>query len=142
MPESQSYRFAVDGIVFSGLGQGGKFLAVEWVRRELHEKTGLEFFPGTLNLRIPEQVWSQVYEHRHLLIRIADPSSPTCPGFLRKVMLRAHGRICHGAYLILPEATVYKDVLEIIAPENLRRSLTISDGDSVRVESTPPGPLG
>lgn len=135
MAERDSYSFAVYGAVFAGLGHGGKFLALDWVRRELHEKTGLDFFPGTLNLRIPRQIWSELYSRRNFLTKIADPSAPSCPGFLERVVLRGNSVVYHNAYLILPEATVYNDVLEIIAAENLRNLLGLKDGDTVRVES-------
>ena len=36
--------------------------------------------------------------------------------------------------MILPERTMYNDVLEIIAVENLRQKLRLQDGDVVRVE--------
>lgn len=142
MPESDPCSFAVDGIVFAGLGQGAKFLALEWVRRQLREKTGLEFFPGTLNLRIPQQLWSELYSRRNSFIKISDPAAPSCPGFLQRVTLGANGLVHPEAYLILPEATVYNDVLEIIAAENLRNSLALKDGDTVRVATSSSGTGG
>ena len=36
--------------------------------------------------------------------------------------------------MILPELTMYKDVLEIIADDNLREKLRLHDGDAVRIE--------
>jgi len=137
MPELDTYSFAVAGIIFTGLRQGGKFLALDWVRRELREKTGLDFFPGTLNLRVPQQIWSELHSRRNSLIKIADPAAPACPGFLQRVTLTANGIVYPHAYLILPETTVYNDVLEIIAAENLRNALGLRDGDAVRVESAP-----
>ena len=128
-----TFGFSVDGMVASGLGRGAQFLAIEWVRRELHAKLALEAFPGTLNLRIPETDWSALHARRNEFVRIADPSAASCPGFAAAVQLSAHGRTTLG-YLILPELTMYKDVLEIIAGENLRQRLQLKDGDMVRVE--------
>jgi len=127
----------IEGSVFSGLGRGAQFLGIEWVRRELRQKVVLDPFPGTLNLRIPADAWSALYARRTNLVKIADPSAASCPGFLMHVVLQAQGRFCPSAYVILPEWTIYKDVLEIIAAENLRAKLQIKDGDRVRVEEFP-----
>jgi len=136
MEGTHSSGFAIPGVVVSGLGRGAQFLGIEWVRRELHDKLGLDCFPGTLNLRIPENIWSEIHARRNRFIKIASPDSASCPGFLRSVTLRANGRFYAAAYLILPELTVYKDVLEIIAADNLRQKLGLKDGDLVRVEET------
>ena len=54
--------------------------------------------------------------------------------FLSKWVLTVNGQVYSSAYLILPELTMYNDVLEIIAAENLRQKLCLQDGDVVRVE--------
>jgi len=125
---------SISGIVFSGLGQGAQFLGIEWVRRELRDKLGLNCFPGTLNLRIPEKSWSEIHARRNDFLKISGPDSGNCPGFLKHVKLQANGRANEAAYLILPELTVYKDVLEIISADNLRQALGLTDGDLVIVE--------
>ena len=130
----KSTSLRIEGSVSSGQGRGAQFLGLEWVRRELLRKAGLDPFPGTLNLRIPAEVWSGLYARRAGFLKIDDPSSGGCPGFLKRVVLQAHGQLCPSAYLILPELTVYHDVLEIIAAENLREELQLKDGDAVRVE--------
>src|SRR5579864_2735518 len=94
-----------EGSVSSGLGRGAQFLSIAWVRRELRQKLGLDPFPGTLNLQVPPAVWSALHARRNSFLKIADPSSPNCPGFLKRVILRANGRLCDSAFLILPEAT-------------------------------------
>ena len=121
------------------MGRGAQFLSIDWVRRELRRNLDIDPFPGTLNIKVPAAVWSALYAQRNSFLKIFDPSSPNCPGFLKRVVLRANGRLCDSAFLILPEATMHKDVLEIIAAENLREKLALRDGDRVRVEeSTPP----
>ena len=137
MQTSSSTNFSIEGSVSSGLGRGSQFLSLEWVRRELRQKLALDPFPGTLNLRIAPDVWSGLFARRAAFLKIDNPSSPGCPGFLQRVILRANGRLCSSAYLILPELTMYKDILEIIAAENLREKLGLKDGDRVRVEEFP-----
>ena len=127
-------NFKIEGIVASGLGRGAQFVGLDWVRRQLRQKLSLDPFPGTLNLVISADVWLALYNRRSTFLKIADPSSANCPGFLKAVTLRAHGLICPLAYVILPELTEYQDVLEIIAAENLREKLGLEDGDRINVE--------
>ena len=125
------------GQVVSGIGQGARFLALDWVAAQLQQQFGLTPFPGTLNLRVSPEIRQRLFEQRQEFLRIADPASPDCPGYLQKVILRANGRSCESAYLILPEKTMYEDVLEIIAAVSLRDHLLLSDGDPVEVETEP-----
>jgi len=130
--------FHTIGHVASGVGRGAEFLRVEWVLQELRQKLNLIPFPGTLNLRVPPEAREALFARRESFLRIADPAAPTCPGYLQRVILRANGGTCSTAYLILPELTMYKDVLEVIAAENLRQMLGLKDGDLVEVEEFDP----
>ena len=121
------------GIVASGIGQGAQFLALDWVQRELREKLGLTPFPGTLNLRVAPAERDALFAQREQFLRIADPSSPECPGYLAPVTLRANGHTC-DAWMILPEKTIHADVLEIISSHNLRDTLRLCDGDVVELD--------
>ncbi|MBI4464914.1 MAG: CTP-dependent riboflavin kinase [Acidobacteria bacterium] len=124
----------IEGRLLSGLGRGAQFLGLDWVRQQLKEKLGLTPFPGTLNLQVTPEVFQSVLERRSSFLKIADPASPHCPGFLRQVMLRANGQVCKSAYLIVPELTSYHDVLEVISDRNLREALQLKDGDRVELE--------
>jgi len=123
------------GRVASGVGQGAQFLALDWVQRELLRLIGLAPFPGTLNLRVAPEMRDALLAQREQFLRIADPASPDCPGYLKKVTLRAHGRICDSAWLILPEKTLHADILEFIAASPLRATLALNDGDRVEGET-------
>jgi riboflavin kinase, archaea type len=122
------------GIVTSGIGQGAQFLALDWVAKELRRTLDLTPFPGTLNLRVTREARAAVFALRQHFLRIADSTLPDCPGYLQKITLRANGRACESAWLILPEKTMYDDVLEIIAAASLRQQLSITDGDCVTIE--------
>jgi len=134
MRNSDTVPFKTTGHVMRGAGRGAEFLGLAWVQTELRRTLSLVPFPGTLNLRVPPEVRDALFARRDSFLRIADPSAPTCPGYLDRVILRANGSVCSSAYLILPELTMYKDVLEVIAAENLRQKLSLKDGDLVEVE--------
>ena len=129
----------VDGVLVSGLGRGSEFLAIDWVRNQIKDKTAIDPFPGTLNVRITKDAWESLFARRHAFLRIADPETNSCPGYLRKVVLRSQLGTTQTAYVILPEMTIYSDVLEIISGERLRDRLGLVDGDSVHVEELPDG---
>ena len=143
MEEVQIPRSARDdsmtfvGRVVSGTGQGAQFLVLGWVAAQLQEHLSLTPFPGTLNLRVSTEIRQSLFERRKEFLRISDPASPDCPGYVKKVTLHANGRTCETAYLILPEKTMYHDVLEIVAAVSLREHLLLSDGDAVEVEIDP-----
>ena len=137
MENTSSLPQRFEGSVFSGLGRGREFLALEWVQRELRQMLCLIPFPGTLNLRVAPAVRNALYARCDSFYKIADPASPDCPGFLKEVILRANGRTCPSAYLILPALTRYNDALEIISAYNLRQKLDLQDGDTVEVAGFP-----
>ena len=123
-----------EGRVASGAGQGAYFLSLPWVQRELQRTLGYSPFPGTLNLHVEPQVRDTLFSRREQFLRIDDPASPQCPGYLKPVVLRAGGRTYEAAWFILPAQTMHRDILEIIAPVVLRESLHLTDGDRVEVE--------
>ena len=124
-----------EGRVASGAGQGAYFLALSWVQKELERTLAFRPFPGTLNLRVAPRIRQALFARREEFLRIADPSAPQCPGYLKEVVLKAKGRRYEAAWLILPEQTMHRDIVEIIAPVALRESLNLNDGDLVDVES-------
>ena len=134
MQDPDAGPFKTTGWVVSGAGRGAEFLSLEWVQKELRRQLFLIPYPGTLNLRVPPEDWHALFGRRHSFLRIADPASPDCPGYLERVILRANGGVCPSAYLILPELTMYKDVLEVISAYNLRQKLNLQEGDAVDVE--------
>ena len=139
MQEAASGNLKIEGRLQSGIGRGAQFLGLEWVQKELREKLDLAPFPGTLNLQVSPVARRAVYDQRESFLRITDPSAPEhsnseCSGYVQRVTLQGGGRSYRSAYLILPELTMYKDVLEIIAADNLREELNLKDGDRVQVE--------
>ncbi len=134
MQEAASGNMKIEGWLQSGIGRGAQFLALEWVQKDLREKLNLIPFPGTLNLQVSPEARSALYAQREGFLKIADPSAPECPGYVTRVILQRGERSYRFAYLILPELTMYKDVLEIIAEDNLREKLNLKDGDKVQVE--------
>ncbi|MEM2570775.1 MAG: DUF120 domain-containing protein [Thermoproteota archaeon] len=120
----------VKGRVFSGEGKGRLFVNIPWAMKQFVEKLGFKPYPGTLNIRLlPEhRVTVEILEN-HRGIEIV-PKEGFYPGKCFKATVS--GRI-KGA-VVIPRVPSYpKDILEIIAPVNLRETLGLKDGDEIEI---------
>ncbi|MCS7114360.1 MAG: DUF120 domain-containing protein [Nitrososphaerota archaeon] len=123
----------IRGKIFSGAGEGTKFTTLPWVKRQIEEKLGFPPYPGTLNIRLLEDNASL----RKLLARIKGveilPVEGYCLGKCFKALLMKKVKCA----IILPDVKGYpEDVIEIVAPVNLREKLKLKDGDIVEVTVT------
>jgi len=122
------------GTLFTGLAEGAYYMGLPGYREQLRKKMGFEPFAGTLNVKLDAQ---NDIKRRQL------DNSPSIriEGF--KDGLRTYGGLtCYNAMIenvrgavVRIERTHYDpNIIEIIAPVNLRRALKIKDGDEVEVK--------
>lgn len=124
-------------IVFHGRVAAGKGVAVgfttsPWARDGFIRLVGIDPFPGTLNLHVPEgkdrDAWARL--KRSPGIRLAAPDPAWCDGRLYPVMLPGDIQ----AAIVLPEVAQYDPAqVEIIAAVGLRAALGLAEGDLLRV---------
>lgn len=122
-------KIELSGKVFSGRGEGEKFLELPWVKRQVKEKLGFIPYHGTLNVRLSEES----AKRRKLLEKAT--SMKVCPaeGYCSGKIFKAFVGVLECA-IVIPEVAGYpRDVLEIIAPANLREKLQLADGDKITV---------
>jgi len=122
-------RIKLKGIVFSGGGDGKKFIELPWVKRQITEKLGFTPYPGTLNVKLIKESLK-----KRIMLKEA-PSVKICPaeGYRKGAIFKAFTGPFECA-IIVPEVPDYpKDVLEIIASVNLRDTLHLEDGDEIAV---------
>ncbi|MDH7563672.1 MAG: CTP-dependent riboflavin kinase [Candidatus Bathyarchaeota archaeon] len=123
--------FIIKGKVFSGKSEAARFLELAWVRSQIASKVGFTPFSGTLNLKIPEE---------NITRKLLEEHNPSCiqpsEGYCRAKCLKARVGTVKCA-IIVPEIASYpSDMLEIIAPVNLREKLSLKDGDTLEVKVT------
>ncbi len=122
----------ITGALFSGLGDGAKFVRLDWVETQIEEKLGFKPFYGTVNLRLDTvsiDIVRKLKDTEGAEIVPLDPKFCIAKTFKAKIMGKVEGAV------ILPEATSHgKDTLEILAPINLREALDLEDGQLVEVE--------
>lgn len=128
----------VEGEVFSGLGEGAYYVSQPGYRRQFVEKLGFEPFPGTLNLRVKGEDLEKI-----LLLKrcpavpiegFIDGGRSFGPAGCYKAVLE--GGI-EGAVVVAMRGHYGDDVLEVIAPVNLRKALNLKDGDKVLIKVFP-----
>lgn len=120
------------GKVITGLGEGQYYISLDGYRRQFLEKLGFEPYPGTLNIKLdPHSI--EIRKRISANIRIS--------GFTDQKRTFGNGSCFNvkisdmkGA-VVVPERTHYpEDVIEVIAPVNLREYLNLMDGSIVQVE--------
>jgi len=126
----------VEGIVFTGLGEGAYYTSKEIYKKQFIEKLGFDPYPGTLNLKLTTD-----YDLKTRMELEAYPAIEI-HGF--KTEDRTFGDIkCYpaiidnkvkGALLSAMRSHYDSSVLEIIAPVNLRKQLRLKDGQKLKVE--------
>ncbi len=124
--------FTLSGAVFSGKGQGKRFVELPWVKRQLTAKTGFAPFAGTLNIRLDEESTKQRVALEKFEGIEVTPQAGYYPGYLYKATL--NGELC---FIVIPKVPSYpKNVIEIIAQSDLRKKFGLKDKEKVTVEVT------
>ncbi len=122
------HRLSFKGRVTTGLGEGQYYISLDGYRKQFIEKLGFEPYPGTLNLKLKEPF----VQHEASAINIAGfkDASRTFGGG-KCYPVRIDGV---KAAIIRPDRSSYPlNLVEIIAPVNLRKMLGLKDGDEVEV---------
>lgn len=138
--ESLNDPIIIKGEVFTGLGEGQYYLSQEGYKKQIKEKLGFDPYPGTLNLKIYGDDVLRRKELNGVDAVIIEPFKSEERSFgggvCYKVTIKRRGwddSLIEGA-IIQPERTHYsEDLLELIAPINLRKRLDLKDGDIVEV---------
>jgi len=120
------------GKLITGLGEGQYYISLEGYRTQFIEKLGFTPYPGTLNLKLdPHSIEIRKGISQDIQISGFTTQNRTFgSGSCFNVMIED----VRGA-VIVPERTHYpEDIIEIIAPVNLREYLKVRDGSTVEVE--------
>ena len=122
-------QIVFEGTVFSGKGEGKKFVDLPWVRRQIEEKLGFSPYSGTLNLHLTkESLEKKILLEKAKEIEV-EPQVGYCPGLLFRANIGAL-----ECAVVVPKVPNYpSDVLEVIAPVCLREHLKLVDGSLVAV---------
>ncbi|MDH3977557.1 MAG: HAD-IA family hydrolase [Gammaproteobacteria bacterium] len=127
----------VRAFVRTGAGQAANFTQLDWVRTQLLSESGIDPYPGTLNLKVEsdeEQLnWARIKKRTDYLQMT--PEGGFCAARLFPV--RINGEL-PGAALI-PEVDDYADdQIEVVASVSLREHMNLVDGVGAHLEVLQP----
>ncbi|MBN1323325.1 MAG: DUF120 domain-containing protein [Methanotrichaceae archaeon] len=131
-------RLDMEGTVISGLGEGQYYINLPGYRDQFEEAVQMVPFPGTLNLRLTR-------ESMPLRERLNEMPAIHIRSFSDDMRRYGGGR-CHPvtigdirAAIVIPDRSHYpEDLIELIAPINLREALALKDGDLLTIRVMPP----
>lgn len=120
----------LNGKVFSGKGGGKNFLKLPWVKQQITAKLLFTPYLGTLNI----QISSDSTDKRKLLENVASMMVYPAEGYSTGKIFKATIDTVECG-IVIPEIAGYpQDLIEIIAPVNLREKLQLADGDEITVK--------
>ncbi len=126
----------VNGTVFSGYGEGAYYVTKGGYREQFVEKLGFEPFPGTLNLKLRSVADIKArddLEHLSGIVIKGFANGERSFGDVKCFRALINEEV-EGAVLMIHRTHYGRDVLEVIASENLRRKLGLKDGDPVQLK--------
>ena len=134
--ELKSSETVFEGVLFSGLGEGAYYISQPGYEKQFEEKLGFEPYAGTLNLRVREE------DQEKVRLLEASPFN-LIEGFTNGNRSFGPAKCFQGEIadkvqgaLIFPVRTHYAgDVVELISPQCLRKTLHLKDGDTVEVRA-------
>ena len=121
----------IRGIVASGLGEGKLFLSMNQYNAQIIKKLGFAPFEGTLNIKVSEKEKLEYFKNGKMIIIDGFKTGSRNFGKVYCILSEING--IKGA-AINSEKTSHKDIVEFIAPINLRKELDLKDGDKVTVK--------
>lgn len=126
----------LEGVLFTGLGEGAYYITQDGYRKQFIEKLGFDPYPGTLNLKLTSnydrKTRSELEVYPSIEIEGFKSESRTFgPVKCFPVVIDNKEK---GAVLLAMRSHYNSSVIEVIAPTFLRNKLKLKDGNKVKVE--------
>jgi riboflavin kinase len=132
--------FTIDfeGTVVSGMGEGAYYMSLDGYRKQFKEKLGYEPYPGTLNVKLVDQIFinarREIDRYNSIFIDGFSDSTRTY-GWVKCYIANVNnGAINNAAVLILERSHYDESMLEVIAPVSLKDSAGIQNGDKINIK--------
>jgi riboflavin kinase len=126
----------LEGVVFSGLGEGAYYIRQDGYRKQFIEKLGFDPYPGTLNVRLTSEYDMKTRQEleNYPAIEVEgfkDESRSFGPVKCYPALVNNKAK---GAWIFAFRTHYDSSVVEIVAPHYLRNQLKIEDGQRVKIE--------
>jgi riboflavin kinase len=136
--ESAPATMDFEGNVISGMGEGAYYMSLEGYRRQFREKLGYEPYPGTLNVRLTDQIYMngrlELGKHPSIFIDGFSDGTRTY-GWVKCYRATINDGVIDNAAVLVLERTHYDDsMVEVIAPISIKQAAGIKNGDRIKVQ--------
>jgi len=126
----------LEGVVFTGLGEGAYYISKEPYKKQFMEKLGFEPYSGTLNLKLTTdydvKTRSELEAYPAVEIEGFKNEDRTF-GSVKCYPVIIENKV-KGALILALRSHYDTSVIEVIAPVFLRKHLKLKDGHKVKVE--------
>ncbi len=123
-------HIVIHGAVSSGMGEGGYYICQKGYMDQFDKILGFRPFEGTLNLTIDKEDVGKLDLIRSTAGHFVKGFTDQGRTFGDVIVYKAKIRNIDCA-VVVPERSVYKEVLEIICQFHLRRTLSLTDGSRI-----------
>ncbi len=134
--EKSMLEIEINGKIVGGMGEGSYYMTKAGYVNQIKKMLNFVPYPGTLNIEIDNENLNKIYylkSHSKIVLNEFRDEGRT----FGKVFVH-RGKIEHiDVYVIFPERSHYRNVIEIIAEKSLRKELGLSDGMIVYLKIFP-----
>ena len=130
-------RIHFNGTLVSGMGEGKYYMSLGGYKKQFEKKIGYIPYPGTLNIRLVDRLSlenrEKIESFRYQFIDGFSDSKRTY-GWVKCYPAIINGNDNIRSDLLLLERTHHdKNMLEVIAPVNIKQALQLKNGDNVKI---------
>ena len=127
----QTKKTAITGITKQGIGEGSYYVSQKQYQQQFKTKLGFNAFPGTLNLEINKEELAQLLASKETIEIKSFTTKTRSFGSITTYKIKVND--IEAAIVKPARARHPENIIEIIAPVNLRNSLNLKDNDKVKI---------
>jgi riboflavin kinase len=126
----------LEGVLFSGLGEGAYYVSKEGYRKQFMEKLGFDPYPGTLNIKLTTDydIKTRTELEAYPAVELQGFQNETRSFGAAKCYPAIINNKVKGALLTAMRTHYDSSVIEIVAPICIRTHLKLKDGQKIKVE--------
>ena len=137
LEETLNASIDFEGRIVSGMGEGAYYMSLKGYRNQFIEKLGYEPYPGTLNIKLVDQIFMQarrqIGKYPSIFIEGFSDNTRTY-GWVKCYPASINDTINNAAVLVLERTHYDENMLEVIAPVSIKDTTGMKNGDKVTVK--------